>query len=313
MKTNEKFTELLNTPGVKFTIILGSGFHRNAIGGESILSNWEKLLLKLSPEARLTKQYHLDFEKIIQSKKITCEDSYETEVRLITCVQKLIKEEQERVLIECENCYPIDIFNPQKVSDVISLNFDEVAELLLDKKEKSNLGGYINDSSFSKSKTSEKCITKNSYSYLCTRRREVAFDNNKSISFWHPHGSLANNNKDEKLVLGVHRYSMMLETVIRIRNHHMEAKRNKSIDNTWYYRLLENPVLILGAGMSPTEWDMWFALTSRERANGEKPQIFQMRECECKKDAQHEWFEPLFTGMSFEQQWEKLEKLLKNK
>jgi len=36
MKTNEKFTELLNTPGVKFTIILGSGFHRNAIGGDSI-------------------------------------------------------------------------------------------------------------------------------------------------------------------------------------------------------------------------------------------------------------------------------------
>jgi hypothetical protein len=92
----------------------------------------------------------------------------------------------------------------------------------------------------------------------------------------------------------------------------MRAKRNNSTDNTWYYRLLGNPVLVLGAGMSPTEWDMWFALTSRERANEEKPQIFQMRECECKKDVQHEWFQPLFTGMSFKQQWQELEKLFKN-
>jgi hypothetical protein len=101
MKTNEQFTELLNTPGVKFTIILGSGFHRNAIGGDSILSSWDLLLRKVSPDANLTGQYHLDFEKIIQSKKITCEDSHVTEERLIACVQKLIKEEQERVLKEC--------------------------------------------------------------------------------------------------------------------------------------------------------------------------------------------------------------------
>jgi hypothetical protein len=311
MKTNKNFEQLLNTPGVKFTIILGSGFHRNAIGGESILSSWEKLLNKLSPGAELTGQYHLDFEKIIQSKKITCEDSHKTEERLIECVQKLIKEEQARVLTECEHCYPIGIFNPEKVSDVISLNFDEVVELLLDKQEKSNLGAYINDSSFAKSKTTEKSVSKNSYSYLCTSRREVAFKDKEPIRFWHPHGSIANGNKDKKLVLGVHRYSMMLETVISIRNHHMAEKIKSLYDNTWYYRLLENPVLILGAGISPTEWDMWFALTSRERANGSKPQIFQMRECECKKDVQHEWFQPLFTGMDFKEQWEELEKRLK--
>jgi hypothetical protein len=105
----------------------------------------------------------------------------------------------------------------------------------------------------------------------------------------------------------------MVENGQRIRNHHMSAKRNNSTDNTWYYRLLENPVLILGAGMSPTEWDMWFALTSRERANNKTQLIFQMRECECKKDVQHEWFEPLFTGMSFDEQWKKLEELLKTK
>ena len=65
--------------------------------------------------------------------------------------------------------------------------------------------------------------------------------------------------------------------------------------------------------MSKDEWDMWFALTSRNRANGDKLPVFQMRECECKHDAQHEWFEPLFTGMDFNEQWKELEKLFKNK
>jgi hypothetical protein len=300
---NSEFEKLVNDPTIRFTIILGSGFHHNAIGGDSILSSWDKLLKELNPATELTGQYHLSFEKIIQSKKITCEDSHKTEERLIECVQKLIKAEQERVLNECSYCYPIGIFNPDRVSDVISLNFDDVPEQLLEKSDGVIAGKFVNESSYSKS-------SKDSYKYLSTRFKPFDFGKKEPIRFWHPHGSLE---KIDKIILGVHRYSHILETVISIRKHHMRAKRNKSIDNTWNYRLLENPVLILGASMSSTEWDMWFALTSRERANGKSQPIFQMRECECKKDAQHEWFQPLFTGMKFDQQWKKLEELFKNK
>lgn len=299
MATNEKFEKLVKDPKLKFTIILGSGFHRNAIGSESILSSWEKLLIELSPGNELTGQYHLDFEKIIQSKKLTCEHSYETEKRLIKCVQKLINEEQERVLKECDHCYPLGIFNPEKVSDVISLNFDEVPEKLLNKHKGAKIGEYSNDSSFSPS-------SKKSYLYLTTRFKTLSFREKDKITFWHPHGIVSN----QGIILGAHRYANMLKTVISIRNHHMDRKRSKNENNTWYSRMLENPVLILGAGMSPTEWDMWFALTSRERANGQTLPIFQMRECESKKDVQHEWFEPIFTGMSFQQQWKKLEEVL---
>lgn len=301
MPTNKQFEQLVNCPEVKFIIILGSGFHNQAIGGESILSSWDLLIHKLSPEAKLTGQYHLDFEKIIQSKKIECEDSYKTEERLIKCVQKKIKDEQERVLKECEYCYPLGIFNPDQVSDVISLNFDDVPEKLLNKQKGVKIGKYTNDSSFNS-------FSKESYNYLTTRFKSIDFGNDK-IRFWHPHGIVSN----KSIILGAHRYAHMLKAVVSIRNHHMVAKRNTTSDNTWYTRLLENPVLILGAGISPTEWDMWFALTSRERANGKKTQIFQMRECECKKDAQHEWFEPLFIGMSFDQQWKKLEELFTTK
>ena len=68
--------------------------------------------------------------------------------------------------------------------------------------------------------------------------------------------------------------------------------------------------------MSKNEWDLWFALVNRQRNFAKKENqeyehpIFQMRECECKNDAQHQWFEPLFTGIKFDQQWKELEKLL---
>jgi hypothetical protein len=31
-----------------------------------------------------------------------------------------------------------------------------------------------------------------------------------------------------------------------------------------------------------------------------------MRECECTHDHRHEWFEPLFSGLDYSEQWEEL-------
>ena len=300
---NSQFEQLICNSKTKFTVILGSGFHKQALKKDTILSSWEMLLRRLSPDCKLTGEYHLDFEKIIESKKIPCEDSLDTEERLIQCVQKLIKDEQEKVLSNGNHCYPIGIFNPKKVSDVISLNFDEIPMLLLKEKKAVKVSSFKNDSSFNEN-------TKESYVFLSTRYKSVEFNKNKIIRFWQPHGAI---DKSKSIVLGLHRYAYMVKNGLRIRNHHMEAKRNNTIDITWYYRLIQNPVLILGAGMSPTEWDMWFALTSRERANRKTQPIFQMRECECKQNAQHEWFQPLFTGMDFNEQWKKLEELFKSK
>lgn len=310
MTVNNEFKNLLTRDDIKFTIILGSGFHQEAIGGDSILSSWEKLLRELSYDVNLTKQYHLDFERIIQSQKSQFDDSYIIEKELIKRVQELLKQKQHEILRDSKLCYPLSLFNPKKVSDVISLNFDEIPELLLTKQNGVKAGNFINDSSLLKHKDSFKKVSNNSYSYLSTRYKPVVFSDLGSIRFWHPHGVIGNN---KSIVLGAHRYAQMVNTTIRVRNHHLKDKRIKSDEMTWYKSLDENPVLILGASMSPTEWDMWFALTSRNRANGDKQPIFQMRECECKKDAQHEWFQPLFTGMDFNEQWKKLEELFKSK
>ena len=283
----------------RFTIILGSGFHREFIGPDSILSSWEKLLKELNSDVKLTGNYHLDFEKIIESEKIEFEDSNRTEKRLLTLVKERLQNEQKQVLADCNKCYPLWLFNPKYVSDVVSLNFDEIPEKLLHNSQNVKLGKFTNKSSFNSG-------SKESYSYLSTRHKTVDFGNDGQINFWHPHGVIENT---KSIILGLHKYAHMLKTSIRLRNHHMKLKKQDRTDVTWYQTILQNPVLIIGAGMSSTEWDLWFAFSSRNRTNNQALPIFQMRDCECKNDAQHQWFEPLFTGLKYDQQWSELEKI----
>jgi hypothetical protein len=298
---NTDFKSLFQNPDIKFTIILGSGFHTHALDRISILSSWSKLLDTVSQDVKLTKDLHLDFERIIASKKRENQDSSKAERELIACLTEDLKVEQKAVLAEYSNCYPLKIFNPKKVTDVISLNFDQVPEKLLRNQKGTRLSGFVNKSSFSER-------SKNSYPYLSTRYRLMDFGLGQGeIRFWHPHGVIENN---KSIVLGLHKYSNLVKTTIKIRDHHLQNKKAGGSDLTWYQTLLTNPVLVLGAGLSSNEWDMWFALTSRNRANKISPPIFQMRECECQKDTRHEWLQPLFTGLTFDEQWKELEKLM---
>lgn len=283
----------------KFTIILGSGFHQQFIGPDSILSSWELLLKELDAGVKLTGDFHIDFEKIIESKKTQHEDSSKTEQRLLQCVKKLLQDEQKRVLKECKNCYPLWLFNPKYVSDVVSLNFDEIPEKLLHNGQNVKLGKFTNKSSFNSG-------SKESYSYLSTRHKTVDFGNVGHINFWHPHGVLENT---KSIILGLHKYAHVLKTSIRLRNHHIKLKKLDQTDFTWYQAILNNPVLIIGAGASSIELDLWFALTSRNRTKHHSLPIFQMRDCECKNTTQHQWFEPLFTGLKYDEQWYQLKKI----
>ncbi len=83
---NTDFKSLFQNPDVKFTIILGSGFHTQALERNSILSSWSTLLEKVSQDVKLTKDLHLDFERIIASKKKENQDSSKAEGELITCL-----------------------------------------------------------------------------------------------------------------------------------------------------------------------------------------------------------------------------------
>jgi hypothetical protein len=307
MPINPKFKALLKDPKVKFTIILGSGFHRQALGANSILSNWEKLLKEQDQELTLTRFYPLDFEQLIvrRTGKQKNEESrqkaaYEIEKRISEEICFDLKCAQERALKFNKQLYPKGIFNTKKVSDVVSLNFDTTAESLCFKlaKQKS-----------SEPKLSEFKSEKNEDFNL--PYWEVDFKKNEKIRFWYPHGSI--HDKDP-ITLGTREYAKRFQTIERLRNHSKSHDKNEP--TSWYHELTHNPVLILGAHMSKDEWDIWFALVNRERNFAKKDNqqykypIFQMRECECNHDYRHEWFEPLFTGLNFEEQWEELRKHL---
>lgn len=304
--TNPKFEALLKNPEIKFTIILGSGFHRQALGNNSILSNWEKLLNQYDLDLKLTGFYPLDYEQLVV-RRTGKQENEEALNKAAIEIEKSISEEirfdllcaQNKALKLCKKKYPKGILNSKKVSDVISLNFDTTAEIICC--ELANTKEPIfNYSKFPSTNNKDFEIP------FC----EVSFSENGSIRFWHPHGSM---NDKENLTLGIREYTKRIQTVERLRNY-SKAENHKD-KTSWYSQLTHNPVLILGAEMSKDEWDLWFALVNRERNfakkenQGYKNPIFQMRECECKNDAQHQWFEPLFTGMKFDQQWKELEQL----
>lgn len=307
--TNQEFLKLLNTPEIRFTIILGSGFHRQALGGNSILSSWDKLLKEQDPELKLTGFYPLDYEQLIvrrtgnqKKEKSNEKAAHEMEKRISDEISFDLKCAQEKALKFNKDRYPKGLFNSLKISDVVSLNFDTTAEEICIGLAKSKVSNYkpAHFISEQNAKLEIPCW-------------EVVFKKHGNIRFWYPHGSIQDK---DKITLGTREYAKRFEIIERLRKHSKSADKDKP--TSWYHQITHNPVLILGADMSKDEWDMWYALVNRERnfAKNENQQykhpIFQMRECECKHDAQHEWFQPLFKGMTFDQQWRKLEELLKN-
>ena len=307
MHTNPKLKALLKDPSLEFTIILGSGFHRQALGNNTILSSWEKLLTQYDSDLTLTGFYPLDYEQLVV-RRTGKQENEESLNKAASEIEKSISEEicfdllcaQNKSLKFSKKKYPKGIFNPKKVSDVISLNFDTTAEIICCElaKIKEPICNY------SKFPSTNNADLKIPY-------WEVPFTENGSIRFWHPHGSM---HDKENLTLGLREYSKRIQTIERLRNY--SKSENQKDKTSWYSQLSHNPVLILGAEMSKDEWDLWFALVNRERNFAKKENqefkypIFQMRECECKNDAQHQWFEPLFTGIKFDEQWKELEKLL---
>jgi hypothetical protein len=256
MPINPKFKTLLKEPNVKFTIILGSGFHRQALGANSILSTWEKLWKEQDPELTLTGFYPLDFEQLIVRRTGNQKDEI-TRVKAASEMEKRISEEicfdlqcaQEKALKFNKNRYPTGIFNSKKVSDIISLNFDITAEELCCKEAKQKEFKL----EYSKFESKENSNFEIPY-------WEVGFKNEDKIRFWYPHGSIHDNGK---ITLGTREYAKRFQTIERLRNHSKSEK--KSEPTSWYHQITRNPDLILGAHMSKDEWDIWFALVNRER------------------------------------------------
>jgi hypothetical protein len=318
---NKEFVKLLEDPSVRFTVILGSGFHQQALGGNSVLSNWGILLSRLIHSKNLTGNYIADFEEIVYQqckiKNIEKEESAAVvEKEEKNRIANFLKEEQKYVLSETNRFSYPDIFHSGRISDVVSLNFDTVPETMCCPTRSKPL--KENSSSFRKVKNSGREST--SFATHITFYEKIEIPNRGAIRFWHPHGSI---DKPENIVLGVAKFAQLASNTLRIRAHfkssEVKGQCEQTNDLTWFSQIYNNPVIILGASMSEMEWAMWTAIVHRKRnfakpsnRHCEKP-IFKMMSPQDSKDKNKQgWFHPLFIDMKFEDQWAELVEYLKS-
>ena len=297
--------------GIKFTIVLGSGFHI-AQNSNTILSSWEMLLKKMYPNFVSQGNYLLDFEQMILSENSSLQSS-DVEKLSLSKVAKCLKEVQENIDLEKLNQYPIEIFNPDIISDIVILNFDEVAEKICREVLKCKISSIQYVEIDEKLKSEAKI-------HQTTRFKEVIFPNKGIIRFWHPHGSIA---KSSEMILSARSYATHIANIERLRKHSKSKIKNNNKLNTWYDQLTHQPVLILGASISNSEWDLWSAFVNRERNFSKKDYkkfrkpIYQMRSSENlisnenDKKTNQQWFEPLFDEKyCFNEQWSMLSKII---
>lgn len=301
---NDFFNKEVKKESEKFTILLGSSFHK-VNGNISTLTNWDLLLEKIDKNYKSSGNYLLDFEKIICNEQSVKPASSIEKIHLAE-IARSIKDEQNNLSVDLLKKYPIYIFNPKYVSDLIILNYDTVAENICSKLLSCKLSNlkYVNI---------DTKLSKNTKIHQSTKYIEVTFPHQEIIRFWHPHGSIA---KPSDMIFSARSYAVHLGMIERLRDYSKTAERNKKELNTWYDKLTHQPILILGASISDAEWDLWSAFVNRERnfSKGEnqkfrKP-IYQMRSDEDKVNStsktisNHLWFEPLFSEKkSFHEQW----------
>jgi hypothetical protein len=307
----------------KFTLVLGSGFHKQAIGNSSCLSNWDLLLLQLGSKSCSSKNYILQFEELILKEallnnRIAAED---IEKDLLTRVQTLLKKET-RLLDFTQYESLRFLFNADLVSDIISLNYDSVAEQICTRElnHKAKVEWENKNSCAKNRKANSKARIKWTTDY-----RSIGIKGDKSIRFWYPHGSLI---RKDSIVLGVNKYAQLIVAFEKIRNHYKVREKNEfkkienkkkvnsdDIDLSWYSQLLNNPVIFLGASLSDVEWDLWTAIThakrnfAKEKNTEYSHNMYIMLDKDQKCHPNTSVLKPLFAKMTYCEQWMKLEKI----
>lgn len=303
----------------KFTLVLGSGFHKAAIGNGHCLSNWDLLLLKLGSKSCSSKNYILQFEELILTQETN--ENYPAQKKesdILTDVKAILTNEAKELNLSSYDKLKF-LFNSDLVSDIISLNYDSVAEKICTKElNHQTKVEWENKNSCAENLSSKsKARIKWSTDYL-----SIGNTGEKSIRFWYPHGNIRRKNS---IVLGIHKYSQLLISFDSIRNHYKKKEKAyfglhkkpqkidwDSIDLSWYSQLLNNPVIFLGASLSDAEWALWTAIThanrnfAKEKNKNYKHNMYSMLDKEQKCHPNATWLKPLFAGMSYDEQWGKL-------
>ncbi len=293
-------------PIEKFSVIIGSGVHFNVIKKFNCLTCWRCLLSSISDRTLISSNNLIAFEEIIQekTKKQNNKECNKIENELLRRISSKISMLQNSYITNQGYSNVIKVFNPNYISDVISLNFDTTIETKFREKHKLKRKRRVSNI--------ESLIKKYNHTFVYY---EYELNENK-IRFWYPHGST---NKPTSLILSNRTYSNYLSVIESVRKNFKKSEKQINNDSTknenisWIYQLINNPVIILGASLSYEEIDLWSLIMTRERNYSKKKNegfrkpMYQM----SINKINNVWVEELFdTNLSFDLQWEKLINIL---
>jgi hypothetical protein len=101
---------------------------------------------------------------------------------------------------------------------------------------------------------------------------------------WLPHGTAVNYTTGARIVLGTHRYGRAVRSAVQAFDACMAARRNptRKMPDHWLATTLSRPLLLLGIGMAPQDWDVVWLLQMRSRLNAPHS-VFRLT-CDADKD-----------------------------
>jgi len=231
----------------KFTLVIGSGIHHQFLPKErheyAPLKTWKNLLESINIIGNCSPL--IGFEKKIcenaEKKSLAANDS---EKELLLELSSCIKSIQDNILSNKILKYPLEIFNPNKVGNVIILNFDLVIEKMLKR-----------DGNFKNTRVKK------------TKHGNIRYREINGIKFWHPHGDIE---YPSKIQFGLRKYGYNIHSIEYLRGSYKKAEihtnyNHEKIETTWLSSLIEDPLIFIGTGMGMEEWTLWYALTTRQR------------------------------------------------
>ena len=251
-----KLTDILNSRLEKsqITLVVGAGIHQvpkhtDPCTYESslLLSSWDRLIVNTFPNIKKSNCPSLSWELGLQIKAAK-EPAFKRQLLEFDRVRTAINTAELHVLKSQELYHPISrVLRSTHVSDVISLNFDLVAEALIS-------NSIVKKKNF-KRKTSE-------------NDRYWQFSDTR---VWHPHGDRM---LDGSECIGLRQYGLNIKHVELARQEYKKTERyrlkNKSkrprpTPSRWVNLFMTNHLIFVGCSLNFSEWDIWFALVNRWR------------------------------------------------
>ena len=287
----------------QITLVVGAGIHQvpkhtDPCTYESslLLSSWDRIIANTFPNIKKSDCPSLSWELGLQVKAAK-EPAFKRQLLEFDRVRKAINIAELNVLKSQDLYHPISrVLRSTHVSDVISLNFDLVAEAIIS-------NSIVKKKNF-KRKTSE-------------NDRYWQFPGTR---VWHPHGDRLLGGSE---CIGIRQYGLNIKHVELARQEYKrterfqlrnKSKRSRSAPSRWVNLFMTNHLIFVGCSLKFSEWDIWFALVNRWRnyANP-KNKRYEPKTFVLTTGAEHKHLPSQFLRLgapNYDQGWDWLGKLL---